>query len=84
MLRSVLTVVLVGSIMGSVPAFAQIDCGNACLRLCAQHEPVPGYDNGNCNIGCMHGCYWYLSEHHGQLPAPAAARHRKPAASSRQ
>jgi hypothetical protein len=51
--------------------------------LRAQHEPVPGYDNGNCNIGCMHGCYWYLSEHKGQLPQPAATRHRKPAASYR-
>jgi hypothetical protein len=83
MMRSVLLVVLISLAFGSVPAVAQIDCGTVCLRLCAQHEPVPGYDNGNCNIGCMHGCYWYLSEHQGQLPKPAAARHRKPAASYR-
>jgi hypothetical protein len=83
MVRSVLTIVVVSSAFGSVSAFAQIDCGNFCLRYCARQEPVPGYDNGNCNIGCMHGCYWYLSEHQGQLPKPAATRQHKPAASYR-
>jgi hypothetical protein len=77
MLRSVLTVVVFTFMLQSIPAFAQVDCGNVCLRYCSRQEPVPGYDNGNCNIGCMHGCYWYLSEHHGQLPKPAVARHRK-------
>lgn len=82
MVRSVLMAVLIGLAFGSVPAFAQIDCGNFCLSYCAKREPGPGYDNGNCNIGCMHGCYWYLSEHQGQLPKAAATHKRKPAASN--
>jgi hypothetical protein len=82
-MRSILIGVTFSLALGSIPAFAQIDCGNVCLRYCARQEPVPGYDNGNCNIGCMHGCYWYLSEHQGQLPKPAAAGHRKPSASDR-
>jgi hypothetical protein len=82
MMRSVLIGVTFSLALGSIPAFAQVDCGSVCLHYCAKREPGPGYDNGNCNIGCMHGCYWYLSEHHGQLPKPATAQHRKPAASN--
>ena len=83
MMRSVLISVIFSFALGAFPAFAQIDCGTYCMSYCARSEPGPGYDNGNCQIGCNHGCYWYLSEHHGQLPKPAAAKRRKPAVSYR-
>jgi|GEM_PF-3327273 len=83
MMRSVLISVIFSFTLGALPAFAQIDCGAYCISYCAKREPGAGYDNGNCQIGCNHGCYWYLSEHQGQLPKPAAAKRRKPAASYR-
>jgi hypothetical protein len=83
MMRSVLISVIFSFALGAFPAFAQIDCGTYCISYCAKREPGAGYDNGNCQIGCNHGCYWYLSEHQGQLPKPATAKRRKPAASYR-
>ena len=83
MLRSIVMIVIAGSVLGSTPTFAQVDCGSFCVRYCGMREPGPGYDNGNCQIGCMHGCYWYLSEQQGQLPKPAVVRRHKPAASYR-
>jgi hypothetical protein len=83
MMRSVLISIIFSFALGAIPAFAQIDCGAYCISYCAKREPGAGYDNGNCQIGCNHGCYWYLSEHQGQLPKPATAKRRKPAASYR-
>jgi hypothetical protein len=83
MMRSVLISVIFNFTLGAIPAFAQIDCGTFCMSYCAKREPGAGYDNGNCQIGCNHGCYWYLAEHQGQLQKPAAAKRRKPAASYR-
>jgi hypothetical protein len=85
-LRPLLIVAALCSLVESVTAAPQtpnIDCPTFCLRYCERQEPVPGYDQGNCQIGCTHGCYWYLSEHQGQLQRPAVARHRKPAQSYR-
>jgi hypothetical protein len=82
-MRSVLISFIFIFALASFPASAQVDCGSFCISYCAKREPGSGYDNGNCQIGCNHGCYWYLSEHKGQLPKPAAAKHRKPPASYR-
>jgi hypothetical protein len=69
MLRPLLIVAAFCSLVESVPAAPQtpnIDCPTFCLRYCELKELAAGYDRGNCQIGCIHGCYWYLSERQTQ------------------
>jgi hypothetical protein len=65
MLRPLLIVAVFCPLVESVfaaPQTPNLDCQTFCLRYCERQEPVPGYDQGNCHIGCTQGCYWYLSE----------------------